>query len=109
MASAAPKFRHEDEGTSLPWKTPEDLDAQVESEGYYQPEGTGVTICWLRLKNGQNIVGSALCKDIGDFNANTGQMQARKNTLRSAQIMVGIAPLSPAQYEQNLLHHGIIR
>jgi hypothetical protein len=41
MASAAPKFRHEDEGTSLPWKTPEDLDAQVESEGLLSARGYG--------------------------------------------------------------------
>lgn len=67
----------QDAGKTAPRLTPEDIDAAITSEQYYNFPGTTLTVCCLTLRNGYNVTGESAAVSVENFNAEIGKQVAR--------------------------------
>ena len=66
-----------------PKLTKEYLQSLIISDQYHTFEGTTLTLCVLKLKNGATITGESYSARIEDFNAVTGQEESYKKAFQT--------------------------
>lgn len=59
--------------------TPEMIDATIESEQYWIPEGTVTTVCCLVLRNKFTVIGMSAPASPSNFDEQLGREIARRN------------------------------
>lgn len=64
-------------GKTAPRLTPADIDAAIVAEQYLFPEGTVLTICVLKLRNGFTVVGESAPASPENFDKEVGMSIAR--------------------------------
>lgn len=69
-------------GLTAPRVTPDDINAEIISEEYYNFPGTTVTICLLTLKNGFTVTGESACASPENFDEVIG-MDIAKDEAKS--------------------------
>lgn len=68
-----------DKGLNAPRITPQQIDEQIVGEQYHVFEGTTVTVCLLRLRNGFTVTGESACASPANFDEQIGRDIARRN------------------------------
>lgn len=68
-----------EKGLTAPRITPTDIDAAIVGEDYHVFDGTTLTVCCLKLKNGFTVLGESACISPENFNAELGRKIARDN------------------------------
>lgn len=63
----------------------------VDSESYHHFEGTTTVTCLLTLKNGAQVLGSAMCMDSDDFDFNVGMSVAKDKAINQIWELEGYA------------------
>lgn len=76
-------------GLTAPRVTPDDLDAEIVGEEYYNFPGTTVTICLLTLKNKYNLVGESACASTENFDEEIGMQLAKDNAKNKLWGLLG--------------------
>lgn len=65
-------------GLNAPRLTPEAIDATVVSEQYHVFEGTTLTVCCLKLRNGFTVTGESAAASPENFDQEIGRKIARQ-------------------------------
>lgn len=87
---------------ALPEKvTLEDIAQVIVGEEYFQPEGTTLTICVLKLNNGGTATGESSTVTRNNFDAEIGKTMARKRAVDELFKMEGYA-LRKKRFEMGL-------
>lgn len=71
--------------------TIEKIEARIVDEIYYQPEGTTLTICVLKVDNGFTAVGEGACAHPSNFDPQIGKELARKTAIGKLWGHMGFA------------------
>lgn len=58
-----------------------ELEKRVTDEQYHHFPGSRSTVCFLRMDNGQEFIGTAICALSKTFTPAQGRKQAKRNTL----------------------------
>ena len=66
-------------GLNAPRLTPADIDAAIVGEDYHVFEGTTLTACCLKLRNGFTVTGESAAASPENFDQAIGREIARKN------------------------------
>ena len=69
----------QNKGLTGPRLTPDMIDARIQSEIYWQPQDTTLTICVLVLTNGFTVTGESAAASSANFNLEIGRKIAREN------------------------------
>lgn len=69
----------QDKGLNAPRLRPEDLDAAIVGELYHVFEGTTLTVCCLKLRNGFTVTGESAAASVENFDEEVGRRIAREN------------------------------
>jgi len=69
----------QDKGLNAPRLTPDYIDAVIVSEQYHVFDGTTVTVCCLRLRNGYCVTGGSAAASAKNFDEEIGRQIARRN------------------------------
>lgn len=64
---------------NAPRLTPEHIDSCIVDETYWNPHGTTLTVCVLKLKNGTFVVAESACVSPENFDVEIGKQIARSN------------------------------
>lgn len=88
-------------GLIAPRITPERLEEVIEEEAYWQPEGTTLTVCVLKLQNGTTLVGESACVSITNFDRELGKSIARENAKHRIWALEGYL-LKQKLFEENV-------
>lgn len=86
-------------GLTAPRLTPDDIDALIVDEQYHRFEGTTVTVCCLRLRNGYCVIGESAAVSLANFDAEIGRGVARSEARNKIWALAGYA-LKQQLYEQ---------
>lgn len=78
-------------GLTAPRVTPDVIDATIEGEHYWTPDGTSLTVCVLTLKNGFTVTGASACASPENFNVELGKKIARDNARQKIWALEGYA------------------
>ena len=93
-------------GLTAPRVTPEDIEANIDSEHYFTASqgviGSGgevefgsplllLTFCVLVLRNGFTVTGESACASPENFDADLGRKIARQNAINKAWPLMGYA------------------
>ena len=93
----------QDKGLTAPRITPDDIEANIDSEYYFTAgEATRIgqvprgpldllTFCVLVLKNGFTVTGESACASPENFDAELGQKIARQNAVQKVWPLMGYA------------------
>lgn len=67
-------------GLTAPRITPDHIDALLQKSqvGFWQPEGTTLTVCVIQLPNGFTVIGESAAVSLKNFQADIGQSEAFK-------------------------------
>lgn len=71
--------------------TPADIDAAIVGEDYHVFDGTTLTACCLKLKNGFTVLGESACASPQNFDAELGRKIARANAREKIWALEGYA------------------
>lgn len=66
-------------GLNAPRLTPADIDAAIAGEDYHVFEGTTLTVCALKLRNGFIVTGESAAASPENFDQEIGRKIAREN------------------------------
>lgn len=66
-------------GLNAPRLTPDRIDAVIFGAQFWQPEGTTLTVCAMKLTNGTIVVGESACVSPDNFDAEIGKNIAYDN------------------------------
>lgn len=69
----------QDKGLVAPRITPDHINALITDEVYWNPDGTTLTICVIKVKNGSLLVGESACASPENFDAEIGKKRAFEN------------------------------
>ena len=76
-------------GLTKPRVTPEHIDSVIIGEDYHVFEGTTVTICLLKLKNGFTVTGESACASSENFDSDLGKKIAYGNAKEKIWALEG--------------------
>jgi len=76
-------------GKTAPRLTPADIDAVIERAMYIQPQGTTLTICALKLRNGYIVTGESAAASPENFDTLIGQKIAYENARNKIWALEG--------------------
>jgi hypothetical protein len=76
-------------GLTAPRITFEHIESVIEAEAYWQPTGTSLTVCVLKLKNGFTVTGESACASPENFDAEIGKRIARKQATDKIWMLEG--------------------
>jgi hypothetical protein len=93
-------------GKNAPRLTPAHIDATIVDEQYWNPEGTTVTVCVLRLANGFCVVGESAAASPENFDAEIGRRIARFNAREKIWALEGYL-LRENLHRASLDHHPV--
>lgn len=79
----------QEKGLIAPRLTPADIDATIVGEDYHVFDGTTVTICLLKLKNGYTTTGESAAVSMANFNQEIGRKIARENARNKIWALEG--------------------
>jgi len=85
-------------GLTAPRITPEHIEELIIEAAYWQPEGTTLTVCALKLRNGTVVVGESACVSPKNFDLELGRKLAREDATRK------IWPLEGYLLKESLAH-----
>jgi len=66
-------------GLNAPRLTPAGIDGVIYGAQFWQPEGTTLTVCAMKLTNGTMVVGESACVSEANFDAEIGKNVAYDN------------------------------
>ncbi len=69
----------QDKGLTAARVTPGQIDDTIINDTYWNPPGTTLTVCALKLKNGAMVVGESACVSDKNFDAAIGRKIAYAN------------------------------
>lgn len=69
----------QEKGLNAPRLTPDLIDSVIDGEQYHVFEGTTLTVCCLRLKNGFTVTGESAAASPENFDIEIGCKIARQN------------------------------
>jgi hypothetical protein len=78
MSEQAIENEIQGKGLNAPRLTPADIDAVIASEQYHVFDGTTLTVCCLRLRNGFTVTGESASASSENFDAEIGRKIARQ-------------------------------
>ena len=90
----------QDKGLNAPRLRPEDLDAAIVGELYHVFEGTTLTVCCLKLRNGFTVTGESAAASVENFDEEVGRRIARENARNKIWQLEGYL-LRQRLYEQD--------
>jgi hypothetical protein len=76
-------------GLNAPRLTPADIDAVIASEQYHVFDGTTLTVCCLRLRNGFTVTGESAAASPENFDVEIGRKIARQNAREKIWALEG--------------------
>lgn len=76
-------------GLNAPRLTPAAIDDVITGEQYHVFEGTTLTVCCLRLRNGFVVTGESAAASIENFDADIGRKIARQNAREKIWALEG--------------------
>lgn len=90
---------------NAPRITPSDIDSLIVNEQYHIFEGTNVTVCCLKLKNGFIVTGTSACVSTENFDAEIGRQIAKENAKNRIWELEGyrLAQIIYAQHQFKLM------
>lgn len=65
------------------------IEAITKDAFYYQPHGSTLTVCMVRLPNGFIVTGASACADPAQFNAELGRQLALSDARRQVWPLEG--------------------
>ena len=68
---------------------PADIDAVIVGEDYHVFEGTTLTVCCLKLRNGFTVTGESAAASAANFDEEIGRRIARENARRKVWVLEG--------------------
>ena len=69
--------------------TPDDIDRTIVGEQYHVFEGTTLTVCCLKLRNGFTVTGESAAASPENFNEEIGRKIARENARNKIWALEG--------------------
>lgn len=76
-------------GLTAPRITPARIDEVIIGGQYWQPEGTTLTVCAMKLANGTMVVGESACVSESNFDAEIGKKIAYDNARNKIWALEG--------------------
>ena len=67
------------------------MESRIVDTQYWQPEGTCLTVCMLRIDNGYTVCGESGCADPRNFDAQLGRDLARQAAFNKLWPLFGFA------------------
>jgi len=79
----------QDKGLNAPRLTPTHIDNTIIGAQFWQPEGTTLTVCAMKLTNGTMVVGESACVSEENFDAEIGKNIAYENARQKIWALEG--------------------
>lgn len=76
-------------GLNAPRLTPDDIEKAIVGEQYHVFEGTTLTVCCLKLRNGYTVTGESAAISPENFDAVIGRTVARQNARKKIWDLEG--------------------